>query len=50
MVRRLLCLGAILLVILLSVPSCGGNAKTTSPPRSDPDGNYVPKPAGGKAG
>jgi hypothetical protein len=50
MVRRFLCLGVILLLILLSVPSCSDNVKRTGPPVSDPDGNYVPKPAGAKPG
>jgi hypothetical protein len=50
MVRRFLCLGVILLLIVLSVPSCSDNGKRTGPAVTDPDGNYVPKPAGGKAG
>jgi hypothetical protein len=48
MVRRLLCLGAVLL-ILLSVSACG-SSKPTTKTVPDPDGNYVPKPGGGKGG
>ncbi len=49
MVRRLLCVGAVLLLILLSVPACS-NSKSTGKTVKDPDGDYVPKPAGAKGG
>jgi hypothetical protein len=49
MARRFLCLGAALLVILLSLPACGSD-KNKKPKVHDPDGDYVPKAAGGKAG
>jgi hypothetical protein len=51
MIRHFLCLGAVLLLLLLSVPGCS-NSKTTkkAPTVPDPDGNFVPKPGGGKAG
>jgi hypothetical protein len=48
MVRRVLFLGAVLLLVL-SVPACS-DSKSTGPTVSDPDGNFVPKPAGGKPG
>jgi hypothetical protein len=48
MVRRFLCLGAILL-LLLSAPACGDNKKK-APTVHDPDGNYVPSPGGAKGG
>jgi hypothetical protein len=48
MVRRFLCLGAILL-LLLSAPACGDNKKK-APTARDPDGDYVPKPGGAQAG
>jgi hypothetical protein len=50
MVRRFLCLGAILLLLLLSVPSCGDGKKNKGPVVPDPDGDYVPKPGGAKPG
>jgi hypothetical protein len=50
MVRRFLCLGTILLLILLSVPACGEKKKNKAPAVHDPDGDFVPKPAGAKAG
>jgi hypothetical protein len=50
MARRFLCLGAILLLIVLSVPACGDRKKNERPTVPDPDGNYVPKPGGAKAG
>jgi hypothetical protein len=46
MFRRFLCLGALLL-LLLSVPSCGDGKKNNGPAAPDPDGDYVPKPGGG---
>jgi hypothetical protein len=50
MVRRFLCLGTILL-LLLSVPACGEKKKEDPKPAvPDPLGNEVPKPAGGKGG
>jgi hypothetical protein len=49
MVRRLLCLGAVLLM-LLSVQACSDKNKNKPKEVNDPDGNYTPKPAGGKAG
>jgi hypothetical protein len=49
MVRRFLCLGAILLLLLLSAPACS-KAKNTAPTVPDPDGNYVPNPGGAKPG
>jgi hypothetical protein len=49
MVRRFLYLGTILLLILLSVPACG-DKKQKGPTVPDPDGDYVPKPGGGKGG
>jgi hypothetical protein len=49
MVRRFLCLGAILL-LLLTAPACSGSKKNKGPTVPDPDGNYVPKPGGAKAG
>jgi hypothetical protein len=48
MVRRFLFLGAIVL-LLLSAPACE-RKKSTAPAVPDPDGNYVPKPGGAKAG
>jgi hypothetical protein len=48
MVRRFLFLGTVLL-LLLSASACSGS-KGTGPMVSDPDGNFVPKPAGGKPG
>jgi hypothetical protein len=48
MVRRFLCLGAVLL-ILLSVAACG-EKKSTAPEVPDPDGSFVPKPGGGEGG
>jgi hypothetical protein len=51
MARRFLCLGAFLLLILLSAPACSSDRnKNKGPAVHDPDGNYVPKPSGGKAG
>jgi hypothetical protein len=50
MVRRFLLLGMVLLTLLLSVPACGTGKKNTAPTVPDPDGNYVPKPGGAKAG
>jgi hypothetical protein len=50
MVRRLVGVGAILLLILLSAPACqkdGANKKASTV--VDPDAGAVPKPAG-KAG
>jgi hypothetical protein len=50
MVRRLICLGAILLVALLSGVACDKTAKTkTESIQADPDKVAPPKP-GGKAG
>jgi hypothetical protein len=49
MVRRFLCLGTILL-LLLSVPACGEKNKNKPPAVKDPEGDYVPKAGGGKAG
>ena len=49
MVRRFLCLGAILL-LLLTAPACGDSKKNTGSTVRDPDGDYVPKPGGPKAG
>jgi hypothetical protein len=50
MVRRMICLGALLVVMLTCIPACSGDAKpnpngawSTVP---DPKGNEVPKPAG----
>jgi hypothetical protein len=51
MIRRFLCLAAILLLIVLSVPGCGdSNNKKKEPTVPDPDGNFVPKPGGAKPG
>jgi hypothetical protein len=51
MVRRFLLLGAAMLLLLLGVPACSDNNKGKAAPTvTDPDGNYVPKPAGGKPG
>jgi hypothetical protein len=50
MVRRFLCVGTVLVLLLLSVPACSSNSKNTGSTVHDPDGNYVPKPKGGKAG
>jgi hypothetical protein len=50
MIRRYLCLGVILLLIVLSVPACESKPKTKAPEVPDPDGNYVPKPGGAKPG
>ncbi|HZY90190.1 MAG TPA: hypothetical protein VFE78_35540 [Gemmataceae bacterium] len=50
MVRRFLCLSAVVLTVLLSVPACGPSKPTNKPPTvSDPEGGAVPRPAG-KAG
>jgi hypothetical protein len=50
MIRRWLCLGALLLLIVLSVPACDNNTKTnTGPVATDPDKIATPR-AGGKAG
>jgi hypothetical protein len=49
MIRRFLCLAAVLVVFVLSVPGCGGSKPTENPIVPDPDGDYVPKP-GAKAG
>jgi hypothetical protein len=49
MVRRFLCVGAVLL-LLLSVPACGSSTKTTTKGATDPTGDFVPKPKGAKAG
>jgi hypothetical protein len=50
MVRRFLCLGTVLL-LLLSVPACGGNNKKTPSTVKDPEGDFVPNaPGGGKGG
>jgi hypothetical protein len=47
MFRRVLCLAALLLVMLLCIPACSenkpNNVWSTAP---DPGGNYVPKAAG----
>jgi hypothetical protein len=47
MVRRILWLGALLLVMLTSIPACSdtkpNNVQSTVP---DPQGGAVPKPAG----
>ena len=51
MARRFLCLGVVLLLTLLSIPACGSDKnKNKAPAVHDPDGNYVPKSSGGKAG
>jgi hypothetical protein len=49
MVRRLLCLGTILL-LLLSFTACGEKDKPKAPAVKDPEGDFVPKPGGGKSG
>jgi hypothetical protein len=50
MVRRFLCVAAVLLTALLSVPACGTSKPTAKPPAvPDPEGGAVPRP-GGKAG
>ena len=49
MVRRILCLAAILL-LLLSAPACGDGKKNKGPAVPDPDGNFVPSPGGAKPG
>jgi hypothetical protein len=47
MVRRFLCLGAIVLLLLLSIPACGGGSTTRKgEPVPDPDSGARPKPAG----
>ena len=49
MIRRLLCLGALL--ILLSALACDGTKPTSAPKQvPDPEGNPVPKPGGAKSG
>jgi len=49
MIRRLLCLGALL--ILLSASACNDTKPTTAPKTvPDPEGNPVPKPGGAKSG
>lgn len=51
MLRRIRCLGLVLLVLLLSAPSCSdrkGPAKGATVP--DPDASPKPAPAGAKAG
>jgi hypothetical protein len=48
MIRRYLC-AAVFFLLLLSVPACS-EKKPTYPVKNDPDGNYVPKAGGGKAG
>lgn len=47
MVRRILCLGTILL-LLLSIPACSDKPKNTPSTIKDPDGDFVPNPAAGK--
>jgi hypothetical protein len=49
MVRRFLCLGALLLLFLLSVPGCDKAKTSAGPIGSDPD-RVAPPKAGGKAG
>jgi hypothetical protein len=50
--RRLLRLGAILLLMALPALGCGGKGKEKdkAPKVPDPDGNFVPKPGGAKPG
>ena len=51
MVRRFLCLGVILLLILLSGPACNNDSKTKKAPTvQDPDSGAKPAPAGGVGG
>jgi hypothetical protein len=50
MMRHVLCLGAVLLLLLLSVPGCSDSKSKKAPTVPDPDGNFVPKPGGGKPG
>jgi hypothetical protein len=52
MIRRILCLGVLLLSIVLGVTACGGTITKSQPtyPASDTDPPAKPKPAGGKAG
>jgi hypothetical protein len=51
MIRHVLCLGAVVLLLLLSAPGCGDSRDKKKPPTvPDPDGNFVPKPGGGKPG
>jgi hypothetical protein len=47
MLRRFLCLGALLLIVL-GVAACGGSSKSPSPTKTvvDPDAGAKPSPAG----
>lgn len=49
MVCRLLFLGTILL-LLLNFTACGEKNKQKAPTVKDPEGDFVPKPGGGKSG
>jgi hypothetical protein len=51
MLRRVFCLGALGLLILMCVPACerASNTKTQNV-QPDPDPAPKPRPAGGKAG
>src|SRR5262249_48607690 len=44
------CLAAILVLIVLGVPACGGSKTKEKPTVPDPDGDFVPKPGGAKPG
>ena len=51
MVSRFLCLGALLLVVLVSGLACDNSTKSkTQSIQADPDKVSPPKPGGGKAG
>jgi hypothetical protein len=51
MLRRMQCLALLLLVLLLSGPSCSDNkAPTKGATVPDPDASPKPAPAGAKAG
>jgi hypothetical protein len=39
-----------MLLILLSVPACSKEDKPKNKEVKDPDGNFVPRPGGGKGG
>jgi hypothetical protein len=48
MVRRFICLGVILLLILLNGPACDSDSKTKKAQTvQDPDSGAKPAPAGG---